>query len=769
MSDKGKGHKDGGSSSDKDQVRADKQSLTSTVEKRKRENDKEINKEEDSNEDTSDAPATSHSSDSKHENDGDDEDDVERKNRTKIRNTSSTYSNAKVEENDSKKQIEHITRQEPASSVSASAAVTVATSGKEEDDDEVDNDDDEEEEDDEYDDRIGENNGGAITSLKAKRSRIIRNSSESTDTEINEKRLFIVHSKKCDINQFKDFMMKYLNGVESLDIKVHRTNNQLRGFAFALFPSKELAAQAKIAIDGLEYPPESGKKIKAVFANEKDAGLLDLSASSADNELSANHPSARRRKQFSTTNSNIAVKVQAEKELKMELSKRIFIREPTDALEKSFQSVVLGASKPVKARKKAQFDSLSNRNAINKAVANSGNITHYSSLIMKKQKDDSISMDASGALLANLQVNENVGPIAAPVRSVDPFQNTANPNNAIPDHKVAASEPSMIQSTFTFPGQSFTQTPQMPYPIHHQPMPMYPPTHYPQYPPSNDPYYMAGGIPGQYQYPWPHPHANSIQHGVQPGYYPYFSHPQNSYFPYPSNMEQYANQQQPLLPSSPSSSSSSTTAAVSQASHHMQMGYHHSQPRASSKWKRSHSDINEDDDYYDEEVDDSQFSESMQDSVKEENEEDESRLFVTFTKPIPESILRVAFEQAAPGLVYVSRTPLKKYAFVKYSTAASAALALLRMHDATILGQKLRVSIAEPVASSSSSTPSYKSMSTGFPSYSSQSMVNEPSPRQSVKDSKVIAYLTQQVDNSAAVNPVSPSPSNSTNTDKEKI
>ena len=74
-----------------------------------------------------------------------------------------------------------------------------------------------------------------------------------------------------------------------------------------------------------------------------------------------------------------------------------------------------------------------------------------------------------------------------------------------------------------------------------------------------------------------------------------------------------------------------------------------------------------------------------------------SRLYVRFDSPLEdENILREKFERAAPDFEYVSRHSGKTFAFVKYSTAASASLALHRLDGVLIEGKKLRVSIANP-------------------------------------------------------------------------
>ena len=67
-----------------------------------------------------------------------------------------------------------------------------------------------------------------------------------------------------------------------------------------------------------------------------------------------------------------------------------------------------------------------------------------------------------------------------------------------------------------------------------------------------------------------------------------------------------------------------------------------------------------------------------------------------FGRPLPEQDVHQAFDAAAPGLQYVSRHREKPFAFVKYSSSASAMLAMVRMHGSILLGQKLRVILADP-------------------------------------------------------------------------
>jgi len=80
---------------------------------------------------------------------------------------------------------------------------------------------------------------------------------------------------------------------------------------------------------------------------------------------------------------------------------------------------------------------------------------------------------------------------------------------------------------------------------------------------------------------------------------------------------------------------------------------------------------------------------------------DASRLHVIFGKPLPEAEVHDAFDRAAPGLQYVSRHHNKPFAFVKYANSASAMLAMIKLHGSTLLGQKLRVTLADPPDSSS--------------------------------------------------------------------
>jgi hypothetical protein len=73
-----------------------------------------------------------------------------------------------------------------------------------------------------------------------------------------------------------------------------------------------------------------------------------------------------------------------------------------------------------------------------------------------------------------------------------------------------------------------------------------------------------------------------------------------------------------------------------------------------------------------------------------------SRLYVTFPRQLPEEELRQRFNEAAPGLEYVSRPRDKLFVFVKYTSEAAARLALLRLNGKEVLGVPLRVSIAQP-------------------------------------------------------------------------
>lgn len=80
-----------------------------------------------------------------------------------------------------------------------------------------------------------------------------------------------------------------------------------------------------------------------------------------------------------------------------------------------------------------------------------------------------------------------------------------------------------------------------------------------------------------------------------------------------------------------------------------------------------------------------------------------SRLYVVFERPMPEDALREHFDNAAPGLEYVSRHGEKLFCFVKYTTEEAAKLAKQTLDGATVNGQKLKISIADPPRAASTS------------------------------------------------------------------
>ena len=94
---------------------------------------------------------------------------------------------------------------------------------------------------------------------------------------------------------------------------------------------------------------------------------------------------------------------------------------------------------------------------------------------------------------------------------------------------------------------------------------------------------------------------------------------------------------------------------------------------------------------------------------------DATRLHVSFGKPLPERDVSLAFESAAPGLVYVSRHRDRTFAFVKYASPGSAMLAMARLNGATLCGQRLRVTLADPPPSSAA-PPSTSASAVATPS-----------------------------------------------------
>jgi len=77
---------------------------------------------------------------------------------------------------------------------------------------------------------------------------------------------------------------------------------------------------------------------------------------------------------------------------------------------------------------------------------------------------------------------------------------------------------------------------------------------------------------------------------------------------------------------------------------------------------------------------------------------DASRLHIAFSQTLQQHELFTAFHQAAPGLQYVSRHKDKPCAFVKYSQASSALLAMVRLNGTFVGGQRLRITLADPMA-----------------------------------------------------------------------
>eukprot|EP00697_Spironema_sp_BW2_P014799 gnl/Spiro4/5375_TR2737_c0_g1_i1.p1 gnl/Spiro4/5375_TR2737_c0_g1~~gnl/Spiro4/5375_TR2737_c0_g1_i1.p1 ORF type:complete len:497 (-),score=67.56 gnl/Spiro4/5375_TR2737_c0_g1_i1:138-1628(-) len=82
-------------------------------------------------------------------------------------------------------------------------------------------------------------------------------------------------------------------------------------------------------------------------------------------------------------------------------------------------------------------------------------------------------------------------------------------------------------------------------------------------------------------------------------------------------------------------------------------------------------------------------------SSQSEDSTENTRLFVVTKQPVSEYILNDVFGYI-PGLEYVRVIPGKTYGYVKYKTAQAARTAMHHFNDKEILGQKLRVMIADP-------------------------------------------------------------------------
>lgn len=82
----------------------------------------------------------------------------------------------------------------------------------------------------------------------------------------------------------------------------------------------------------------------------------------------------------------------------------------------------------------------------------------------------------------------------------------------------------------------------------------------------------------------------------------------------------------------------------------------------------------------------------------------QSRLYVAFDKNFngEEQILKDAFKEAAQGFEYISKLGSKTFAFVKYSSSTNAKTAMEKLHETTVGGRFLKVTVAEAPRSKSS-------------------------------------------------------------------
>lgn len=76
-----------------------------------------------------------------------------------------------------------------------------------------------------------------------------------------------------------------------------------------------------------------------------------------------------------------------------------------------------------------------------------------------------------------------------------------------------------------------------------------------------------------------------------------------------------------------------------------------------------------------------------------------SRLFIVLTKPVPDYILQDVFSRFG-ALEYVHLQKDKNYGYAKYTTSAAAQYAMQFLNNTDIIGQKLKIQIANPPSDS---------------------------------------------------------------------
>eukprot|EP00887_Chlorella_sp_A99_P005987 scaffold27.g5987.t1 len=98
-------------------------------------------------------------------------------------------------------------------------------------------------------------------------------STSSSTTQLSRTRLFVVVHKSID-DEALARMFRSFPGMEYCDLKKDRGSGRSKGYAYVNYGSAEAAAAAQVQLNGIEFPPASGYRLKVMFAEPQGTRVV---------------------------------------------------------------------------------------------------------------------------------------------------------------------------------------------------------------------------------------------------------------------------------------------------------------------------------------------------------------------------------------------------------------------------------------------------------------------------------------------------------------
>lgn len=120
-------------------------------------------------------------------------------------------------------------------------------------------------------------------------------SASSSTSQLSRQRLFVVLHKSVG-EETLACLFRTFSGMEYCDLKKDRTTGRSKGYAYVKYASQEAAAAAQQSLNGAEFPPGSGCRMKVMFAepalHRTRSGSADSASEMVGTPYSGNNSTA---------------------------------------------------------------------------------------------------------------------------------------------------------------------------------------------------------------------------------------------------------------------------------------------------------------------------------------------------------------------------------------------------------------------------------------------------------------------------------------------